>query len=999
MKRMFIKTETIGLLMLVVLALPFAAWSSSHQNLTENNRYDVQAIVDGHPTYGYIVKFSILLDNKGEPKTVWFQDSNLKFHSDFLTKLPEFKGLTRTQIDALALRQNGRQIFIGSILETRYSLDNEKPEHHLEILSEDPIPGPLIRKLSDFVLSRTQGIIQNFYYAPSPEQRSYVDMNREAFVAAGVKLAQISGSSTESVCYSSGWAIGPVKIVRAQEFSQAWSQGLISSADILVMDEVPRELPPFAALIVSSPTSPSSHPALLAEMSQSPFLFQKKAIELEKWKSLAQTGEVIILNVEGGVGQGLCNQFIQSASRLSANEVNQLMALKKPQPLEIRDWIDKGILPQPLTSIGIKDSLVFGAKAAHVAELARWIPGNTVSQGLAIPIALFARALKEGKVGSESLEAYVNQRIKVARTGTSMQTQVALQEVRNAFQTATFPKEFFEPTIRAIEKMFPAKTRIKLRSSSNAEDSKNFNGAGLYDSLGACLGDDKVDNNQTLCSPSSNPRPPKTIVAAIRGVWGSLYNQKAFLTRDRFSIDESKLAMGVLVQASFKGELANGVLITEPISDMNGNSIAAIITGFPGEDLEVTNPPVGKIPETTRVSEQGIGFIVRSTEITPGRTLLNEAQYKELYKLATQVQKRYEAALGLKPNEVRLDMEWKLMNEAPNQRLVIKQVRPIPETASGSTARTVMMGGSKIRVCSASQESPEALSKLLLGQGGYLDLQGFSLGSESKPQIANPVGSFQMATPQGQLLNFTPWGPAKVQASEWRASGFLDGRETRHLDLMAPLKDEYGNFLSLSWSIDQYRKKSQLLSSLLALSISEVIVSGKVLGVDKNWRLRASINTDAECLGDLYNGYIPGFEGEEHLSLREPPHSANTTYQLKRSAVMMRARSSAQGYDKTVFHYLDEVQIRGLWKKDLVWRNPRATIHSPAHHNFDDEWSFDVASTEGLSQSERDELTLLGCRYLLMKSGYNSNGQKSVRLYSVDQQGKERLVDESIIAP
>ncbi len=991
--------KSIFLAVIFAANLPDIGWAASHQTYSEANRYEVENTISAHPLYQSIVKFSILLDNKSDPKTVWFQDRNLKFHADFLTTLPEFKGLDRKQIDALALKQSGRKVFAGSILETKYSRDNQPTEHHIEILSDDPINASLVRKLRDFVLSRTKGITEKFLYAPVPEQRPFVDANRASFQAAGVSLADLSRGSFSSACYSSGWAIGPVKIVRAQDFSDLWSKGLIDSSDILVMDEVPRELPPFAALIVSSPTSPSSHPALLAEMSQSPFLYQKNATELQQWKTLAQSGDTVILKVDGGIGDDQCRQFVQLASRLSTDEVERLTLLKKPQPIEIRAWRDNGSLPLNLHSVGLKDSLVVGAKAAHVAELTRWIPKSTVTQGLALPISLFARALNEGKVGSTSLRAYVDQRIKIAQKGPPLQTQLALQEIRTAFETAILPTDLVETVINSIEKLFPAKTKIKLRSSSNAEDAKNFNGAGLYDSLGACVGDDRVTNNQSLCGSAAKPKKPKTISAALRGVWGSLYNQKAFLTRSRYSIDEAKVGMGVLVQASFKGELANGVLITGRHQGVDGPALQITITGFPGEDLEVTNPPVGKTPETTRVTNDEIQTVVTSSEIAAGRSLLTTDQYKKLYKLALQVQRQYEQALNLAPNSVSLDMEWKLTDDASGQRIVIKQVRAVPEPAlSPANFSTVVVGGAKLRVCTPPNENPEALTKLLLGQGGYLDIAGFALDSNLGPQIPNPIDSFRVSNSQGQLVNFSANGPAKVQASAWQEAGFPDGREIRFLDLDAPLRDVSGNSLSIQWSLQQYRKGAQLFSTLVPFSTSIFRVTGNVLGKDRTWSLRTGLNTETECLADLYNGLIPGFDPEEDFVGRAAPYAADKTFQLSRTQIAVKARSSVQGFDKTKFYYVDEVLIQGLAGKNLSWKNPRATVHAPAHHNFGDEWGFDIAAAEGLTPSDVKELRTLGYRYLILRNGYISNGQELLSLHAVDERGVERLVDEGTAA-
>jgi len=55
----------------------------------------------------------------------------------------------------------------------------------------------------------------------------------------------------------------------------------------------------------------------------------------------------------------------------------------------------------------------------------------------------------------------------------------------------------------------------------------------------------------------------KTIESAVRRVWSSLWNLKAFEEREYFKIDQLNVGMAVLVHRSFPSEAANGVVITE----------------------------------------------------------------------------------------------------------------------------------------------------------------------------------------------------------------------------------------------------------------------------------------------------------------------------------------------------------------------------------------------------------------------------------------------------
>ena len=106
---------------------------------------------------------------------------------------------------------------------------------------------------------------------------------------------------------------------------------------------------------------------------------------------------------------------------------------------------------------------------------------------------------------------------------------------------------------------------MRIRSSTNVEDSEEFSGAGLYDSYSGCLADEfDVDEiGPSLCDP--NEPNERGVFRAIRRVFASFYNQNAFLERIRYSVNESEVGMALLAHHSFPDEieLANGVATIE----------------------------------------------------------------------------------------------------------------------------------------------------------------------------------------------------------------------------------------------------------------------------------------------------------------------------------------------------------------------------------------------------------------------------------------------------
>jgi hypothetical protein len=198
-------------------------------------------------------------------------------------------------------------------------------------------------------------------------------------------------------------------------------------------------------------------------------------------------------------------------------------------------------------------------------------------------------------------------------------------------------------------------SNIRFRSSTNSEDIKGFNGAGLYDSFTGIPGD-----------------PQKTIENAIRKVWASLWNLPAFEERDYFKIDQLSVSMAVLVHRSFPGEAANGVVITKNL--YNIYNPAYTINAQDGE-LSITNPEGGYTSDQIILYtfDDIIEYINHST--APGmdnRTVLTETEIFQLGAYCTAIQNHY---CNLYHECLPLDIEFKVDWVNGVRKLYIKQAR------------------------------------------------------------------------------------------------------------------------------------------------------------------------------------------------------------------------------------------------------------------------------------------------------------------------------------
>ncbi|RZA11103.1 MAG: hypothetical protein EOP10_33625, partial [Proteobacteria bacterium] len=217
------------------------------------------------PTYSGYIKFSMEWDGKGAIRTVIWHPNTFAYHADYLTTLPAYAGLKPAQIDAIALHEQGRQLILGTALSIKDEQMNSD-EWDFQFVSSDALPPELIARAIDTLKDHLpRATAAKSFYLPAPEQLSYATRESAAFAAAGVKLAQ-RASTSDRVCYANGWGVGYVKILNAAQLEAALLEGSIQSDEILVLESIPRELPAVAGIVIASPSSPSSHPALLAQM-------------------------------------------------------------------------------------------------------------------------------------------------------------------------------------------------------------------------------------------------------------------------------------------------------------------------------------------------------------------------------------------------------------------------------------------------------------------------------------------------------------------------------------------------------------------------------------------------------------------------------------------------------------------------------------------------------------------------------------------------------------
>ena len=243
---------------------------------------------------------------------------------------------------------------------------------------------------------------------------------------------------------------------------------------------------------------------------------------------------------------------------------------------------------------------------------------------------------------------------------------------------------------------FDSHEKIRFRSSTNVEDSEQFTGAGLYESYSGCLADDLDENNDGPCACDASDRDERGVFRAIRRVFASFYNDNAFLERLKYGIEEADVGMALLAHQSFPDEieLANGVATMER---PRGPYWSANIVSQKGA-VSVTNPPADAMPEEVRIDSSPLRgpfpMLINRSSLVPLRenTVLDwEQEYIKLYELLSAAAERYCSVTG-KDNPV-LDFEFK--KTAPDGKLIVKQIREIPQHGTTEYATPFLLGESR----------------------------------------------------------------------------------------------------------------------------------------------------------------------------------------------------------------------------------------------------------------------------------------------------------------
>ncbi len=498
---------------------------------------------------------------------------------------------------------------------------------------------------SDHVAHAFKRMKETFFLGDKVKFRPDSTIHEKA--VAGLKAIPIITNDklykeAEYQAFNTGKSVGVLRVVPAGVPPEELT---FRPEEIVILPESLPDITPVAGILSETFSTPLAHVSLRARAWGIPNVGLKKATE--KYKALAGKTVYFEASDKGHVLREATPAEVKAWKE--AREVARKVVIPKAD-LAAKDL-------RPLTKLRAADVIAYGAKAANLGEIARAdLPGFTVPAGFGIPIAYYDQHMKAAGLDRKVAALLADKKFRED----AKYRKGELEKLRKAIATAPLDAGFCKSVTDAVHALAGPKG-VFVRSSTNAEDLPGFNGAGLYD---------------TVPNVTTDP----ALYDAIRAVWASVWNLRAYEEREFFKIDHTRVYGAILVQVGIDATAA-GVLVTAHPSDPSEKTTYTI-NAKSGLGIRVVEGK--KVPESLLFdySNLGIKVLSRSDEDTmlvfDGKGGVKEVPNPMKGKPILTDERAYMLVEGARaivevfPKDRPLDIEWLFKGD----ELFIVQARP-----------------------------------------------------------------------------------------------------------------------------------------------------------------------------------------------------------------------------------------------------------------------------------------------------------------------------------
>jgi hypothetical protein len=568
----------------------------------------------------------IVIDRKDGNKIYYVNKKRYSFHKDFVNG--SYLSLER-----------GKEFFVNNYIKPNRrfilgTLAYQTPVKRwtFEFWEGDLIPADQIQLAYD--------VINKTFFAPVAFKPNSLRQEEATRSLAGMQRVLQSDIAKEQEYQALNVAKG---IGRIHIISKLDDHVEIGSNEILVLDEVPVQLPPVAGIITSQPSTPLSHINLLAKGWGIPNAYIKNAKELFKqYDTYWVTFETLRENYKIKRAD---NEQLRDYVRREKERAD----LVKPRS----DLSEKRLLS--LAEQRSRSSIAYGGKSANLGEvLNAKLPGIIVPSGFTIPFYYYDEFINRNNLDETIRDLFDDQKF----IHDPAYRRQRLVELRQKIEGAEFGPELRRMVLEKAAHEYAGKG-LFVRSSSNSEDLPNFSGAGLYTTV-------------------PNVRGEQQLIDAIKKVWASLWNFEAYEARERSAVAHSMVYMAVLIQEGINSESSGVMISTDPFDNENKGVIyisakrglgIKVVEGQRIAEQLLFRPRTNAIQVLTRSAEDSLLTFdenggVKEVPIEGDRVVLTDEVIRRLVRAATAIKRVF--------GERDQDIEWAYMKG----QIYIVQSRP-----------------------------------------------------------------------------------------------------------------------------------------------------------------------------------------------------------------------------------------------------------------------------------------------------------------------------------
>ena len=586
------------------------------------------------------VKFLMTGVDGPNPKLYFINTNNHAYHYDFATKALG-AAIPLAEFNAMTYFKDDRKNLAGTIIahdNFQAGAGSKKGMYALEFWPTDPVKAKHVGIAFDAITKAMPFAKGQVAYHPAGETQEAL------FAKEKAKLTQLGVKSIATPALFKNVTYSPLNLGEGYGMLRVIEPGSRppSTRDVVIFKSLPNDLSHVGGVISEAPQTPLSHINLKAKQNDTPNAYIKDASTDPKIAPFI--GKLVHYKVTADGFE--VKEATQAEADAWLEQMRPAKAQKAPRDLTVTKIAS-------LDQLGFASVKAYGAKTSNLAELKKILPANTGAGQLAVPFSFYDKFMKANGFYAEATRIMADPAFKADPAVRERK----LRELQQKIERAPIPPEL-AVQLEAAQKKFAPGQAIRARSSTNNEDLKGFNGAGLYDSYTHRATEGHLGNT-------------------VKQVWASLWNYRAYEEREFHRIDHMSAAMGVLLTDNFDDEVSNGVAVTKNVYDPNWPGFYVNVQV--GESL-VTNPDPNATPDEMLISAIGehgeyeTQYIRHSSETAANKTVMTKPQLNELTAAMAKLQAHFKKLYGATNDPAfAMDIEFKVTAAG---KLVVKQARP-----------------------------------------------------------------------------------------------------------------------------------------------------------------------------------------------------------------------------------------------------------------------------------------------------------------------------------